>query len=157
MDAVPASSPTGGAPAPTPSVVAPPTAQTPRPPVVTPPPGTAKRSWFRRHPILTVILALIVIGAISSAVSKGNGSGSGTSANNASPAASTPITPPASTSTPPASNMTAAQQQAVESARNYLSTGSGFSRAGLIQQLSSSYGEGFTHAQAVYAANKVGL
>jgi hypothetical protein len=52
--------------------------------------------------------------------------------------------------------MTAAQEQAVESARNYLST-SGFSRAGLIKQLSSSYGEGFTHAQPVYAANKVGL
>jgi len=48
-------------------------------------------------------------------------------------------------------------EQAVKSARNYLSTGSGFSRAGLIQQLSSSYGEGFTQAQAVYAANKVGL
>jgi hypothetical protein len=35
--------------------------------------------------------------------------------------------------------------------------GSGFSRAGLIQQLSSSAGEGFTYAQAVYAVNKVGL
>jgi Host cell surface-exposed lipoprotein len=48
-------------------------------------------------------------------------------------------------------------QQAVKSAKNYLSTGGGFSRAELIQQLSSSYGEGFTHAQAVYAANQVGL
>jgi hypothetical protein len=38
-----------------------------------------------------------------------------------------------------------------------MSTGGGFSRAGLIQQLSSSYGEGFTGAQAVYAANAVGL
>jgi hypothetical protein len=28
-----------------------------------------------------------------------------------------------------------------------MSTGGGFSRAGLIQQLSSSYGEGFTGAQ----------
>jgi hypothetical protein len=27
----------------------------------------------------------------------------------------------------------------------------------LIQQLSSSYGEDFTYAQAVYAANQVGL
>jgi len=27
----------------------------------------------------------------------------------------------------------------------------------LIQQLSSSYGSGFTHAQAVYAANQLGL
>jgi host cell surface-exposed lipoprotein len=48
-------------------------------------------------------------------------------------------------------------EQAVESAKGYMSLGSGFSRAGLIEQLSSSSGEGFTHAQAVYAANKVGL
>jgi hypothetical protein len=48
-------------------------------------------------------------------------------------------------------------QQAVKSAKGYLETGGGFSRAGLIQQLSSSVGEGFTYAQAVYAANKVGL
>ena len=33
----------------------------------------------------------------------------------------------------------------------------GFSRDNLIQQLTSSYGEGFTYAQAVYAANRVGL
>jgi hypothetical protein len=33
----------------------------------------------------------------------------------------------------------------------------GFSRASLIDQLSSSAGEGFTLAQATYAANQVGL
>jgi hypothetical protein len=38
-----------------------------------------------------------------------------------------------------------------------MSLGTGFSRAGLIQQLSSSYGEGFTQAQASYAADAVGL
>ena len=48
-------------------------------------------------------------------------------------------------------------EQAVEAAKNYISMGSGFSRAGLIQQLTSSYGNGFTYAQAVYAANNVGL
>jgi host cell surface-exposed lipoprotein len=48
-------------------------------------------------------------------------------------------------------------QQAVLSAKSYLKSGMGFSRASLIQQLSSSYGEGFTYAQAVYAANRVGL
>jgi hypothetical protein len=48
-------------------------------------------------------------------------------------------------------------EQAVDSAKTYMSMGSGFSRAGLIQQLTSSYGEAFTYAQAVYAANKVGL
>ena len=52
--------------------------------------------------------------------------------------------------------MTVAQQQAIESADSYLDMG-GFSRAGLLQQLSSSAGEGFTHAQAVYAVNQVGL
>jgi hypothetical protein len=46
---------------------------------------------------------------------------------------------------------------AIVAAKNYMSMGSGFSRAGLIQQLSSLYGEGFTYAQAVYAANQVGL
>jgi hypothetical protein len=45
-------------------------------------------------------------------------------------------------------------EQAVDSVKNYMSMG-GFSRAGLIQQLASSAGEGFTHAQAVYAANQV--
>jgi len=169
-----------------------------------------KKSWFRRHPILTVILAVILVAIIADAASNG---GSGSSPANT--AASTPSTPaasssapPAANSTPPAPSMTEAQKQAVESAqsylsmgsgfsrsglikqlsssygegfpksvatfavdhlhvdwnqqavlsaKNYLSMGSGFSRNGLIQQLSSSYGEGFTHAQAVYAANQVGL
>ena len=47
-------------------------------------------------------------------------------------------------------------QQAVKSAQSYLDTG-GFSRAGLIQQLTSKYGAGFTVKQATYAVNKVGL
>ena len=47
--------------------------------------------------------------------------------------------------------------QAVESAKGYMSDGSGFSRAELLNQLTSSYGEGFTWAQAEYAVGKVGL
>lgn len=46
--------------------------------------------------------------------------------------------------------------QAVKAAKDYLSF-SHFSRNGLIEQLESSAGSGFTHAQAVYAAKKVGL
>ena len=38
-----------------------------------------------------------------------------------------------------------------------MSDGEGFSRQGLIDQLTSSAGEGFTYAQAVYAVNQVGL
>lgn len=44
-------------------------------------------------------------------------------------------------------------RQAVISARGYLSSGEGFSRASLIGQLQSAAGEGFTHAQAVHGAN----
>jgi hypothetical protein len=47
--------------------------------------------------------------------------------------------------------------QAVLSAKSYLALGEGFSAAGLIQQLTSSYGAGFTQAQAEYAVSKVGL
>ena len=47
---------------------------------------------------------------------------------------------------------TIGQREALLSAKSYLSMG-GFSRAGLIQQLSSSAGEGFSHADAVWAVD----
>jgi hypothetical protein len=52
--------------------------------------------------------------------------------------------------------VTSSQQQALDSAQSYLSDGQGFSRAGLIDQLSSSAGEGFSHADAVWAADHSG-
>jgi hypothetical protein len=113
-----------------------------------------KKNWFLRHKILTGILALIAIGAISSAGLQG-GNGSGSSSDSASNPPAALSTPPAPNPPPPppASNMTTSQEQAVKSAEAYLSTGSGFSRAGLIQQLSSSAGEGFSRADAVFAVN----
>jgi hypothetical protein len=45
--------------------------------------------------------------------------------------------------------------QAVDAAKGYLGDGEGFSRSSLIQQLTSSYGDGFTESQAEYAVNKV--
>jgi hypothetical protein len=53
--------------------------------------------------------------------------------------------------------MTGAQQQAVDAAQSYLSEGQGFSDQGLLQQLTSSAGNGFTQTQAEYAASQVGL
>lgn len=47
--------------------------------------------------------------------------------------------------------MTVAEQQAVDSAQGYLSDGQGFSKAGLLQQLTSSSGEGETQADAQFA------
>jgi hypothetical protein len=44
--------------------------------------------------------------------------------------------------------------QAVDAAKSYLGDGEGFSRSGLIQQLTSSYGAGFTESQAEYGVNK---
>ena len=49
--------------------------------------------------------------------------------------------------------MTTAQQQAVDAAQGYLRLGSGFSQEGLIQQLTSSAGSGFTQADAQFAVN----
>jgi Host cell surface-exposed lipoprotein len=51
---------------------------------------------------------------------------------------------------------TAGQDNARRSAENYLDT-MPFSRQGLIEQLSSQAGAGFTHAQAVYGVNAAGL
>jgi hypothetical protein len=44
------------------------------------------------------------------------------------------------------------QREALEAAKSYLSSG-GFSRAGLIHQLESPYGEDFSHAEAVWGVN----
>ena len=46
---------------------------------------------------------------------------------------------------------TAAQQQAIDSAQSYLAMGQGFSKAGLMSQLTSSAGEGFSHKLAAFA------
>jgi hypothetical protein len=62
---------------------------------------------------------------------------------------------PAKPKAPAKPRYTVAEQNALESAENYLSEGMGFSKAGLIDQLSSSYGEGFTKADAVFAVNHV--
>jgi hypothetical protein len=51
--------------------------------------------------------------------------------------------------------MTAGEKNALEAAHNYLSI-SAFSRKGLIQQLSSAAGDGYSVADATYAADNVG-
>jgi hypothetical protein len=51
---------------------------------------------------------------------------------------------------------TDSQQQAMDSAASYLSEGTGFSRNGLIQQLDSAAGEGFSKADAIYGVDAQG-
>src|SRR5262245_28762850 len=68
---------------------------------------------------------------------------------------SEPATPqvadePEDTTPPPEPELTVSQEQAIAAAQSYLDMG-GFSKAGLIDQLSSSYGEGFPKADAKFA------
>jgi hypothetical protein len=53
---------------------------------------------------------------------------------------------------PPEPELTAAQENAIESAQSYLAL-AGFSRQGLIDQLTSEYGEGFKKKDAVFAVD----
>lgn len=66
-------------------------------------------------------------------------------------AASSSAAPVTTTAAPSAPAMSGAEQQAVESAQNYLNLGSGFSAESLFQQLTSSDGSGFTAANANFA------
>ena len=61
---------------------------------------------------------------------------------------------PAPKPEPSEPEMTSGQENAVESAQSYLDM-SGFSKKGIIQQLSSAAGEGFSKADATFAANHV--
>ena len=56
--------------------------------------------------------------------------------------------------TPEEPEMTSGQENALQVAEDYIDL-SGFSKAGLIDQLSSSAGEGFSNADATFAANNV--
>jgi hypothetical protein len=55
------------------------------------------------------------------------------------------------TTAPAAPAMSTAEQQAVDAAQSYLAMGQGFSKAGLLNQLTSSSGEGFAVADAKFA------
>jgi hypothetical protein len=96
----------------------------------------------------TRIAALVFIGLMTAACSattstttdspRGNGTGGGQQ----------------DQSTQDGTDFTVSQQNAIEAAQSYLDTGA-FSEAGLIQQLSSKYGEGFPKADAVFAVNHI--
>jgi hypothetical protein len=52
--------------------------------------------------------------------------------------------------------VSAEEQNAVEAANQYLAI-SAFSHNGLIEQLESDAGDGYTHAEAVYGVDQAGL
>ena len=67
-----------------------------------------------------------------------------------------PVPPSATQPAKPAPQYTAAQENAIGSANDYLAM-SGFSRAGLIKQLSSPYGSGYTEADATFAVDHLNV
>jgi hypothetical protein len=76
----------------------------------------------------------------------------------AAPTTAAPTTAPPTTqapkpTAPPAPVETPGQANARRSAERYLSLGKGFSRDGLIEQLSSSFGDGFSLADATYGVD----
>jgi hypothetical protein len=146
----------------------------------TAPAAKQKKPFWRRTWVLVtagVIVAFIGIGAASGSsgttdTSAKTGSHTGTSDGDksADTVADDPGTPavtqaadptPSPTQTPeptktakPKPSYTTSQEQAIGSAKDYLGF-SAFSRAGLIQQLSSKYGEGFNKADAIFAVNHI--
>jgi hypothetical protein len=89
--------------------------------------------------IITIILYAAVVSGVSKAVS----------------AESTPSVSASQSSAAPTANVPVAQQQATTAAKGYLALGSGFSRQGLIAQLSSSAGNGFSVADATTAVDSL--
>lgn len=139
-------------------------------PVATAP--KAKRAWYvkKRFLIPAGLVALFI------AIAAGNSGGDGTepvsatspttsassSSSAAAPAAKVaapattaapkPVAPKPAAPKPPA--LTSGQRNALRAAENYISL-MGMSKAGLIQQLSSPAGDGYSKADATYAANHV--
>ena len=126
----------------------------------TPPPAPAPAPHKQKMPLwakLVLIFVggpLIVVGAVGAML---GGSGAAQVTSSTRPAATTStydpgIQTPATKAKP---DMTASQEQAVGAARDYLNV-TAFSRLGLIQQLSSRYGEGFSTADATFAVDYIG-
>ena len=72
------------------------------------------------------------------------------------PTTTTTATEPAATTTEPGSNLTPSQQNAVRSAQSYLEF-SGFSRQGLIDQLSSEFGDQYPVEDATVAVDSLNV
>lgn len=113
----------------------------------------------------TIIVAAVLV-AVATMAAKG--CGTSTTKGSTAPTAATAPTPTAATTPPtapptthpapptaPPTTLTLSEQNAIQAAQNYLSMGEGFSRTGLIQQLSSSAGDGYTQGVATFAVDEL--
>ena len=111
----------------------------------------------RKYAAIGGIAGLVITAAAAAGcgVSTGGSTNSSTPPPAASHAASSSA--PATHAAAPPPQYTTSQQSAITAANQYLSLGSGFSKAGLIQQLDSSAGNGFSVADATFAVNHVSV
>ena len=112
---------------------------------------TDQRGWFRRHPVWTVILALIVIGIISSAA---GGSKTSTNSSGSSTAQTNTQSQSTATNVTKAPEVPAEYTSALNKATLYATTMS-MSKKGVYDQLVSPAGEKFSAAAAQYAVDNV--
>jgi hypothetical protein len=133
----------------------PPTGAGSEPPSPEPPePAARKPNWFTRHPVITGISIVVISLIVIAGVAGGGGDGETSTADETTTTAeaTTEATEPAPTTTeaptttvPPTATTTAPPEDpeltnARQAAQDYLDFG-GFSRQGLIDQLSSEYGD----------------
>jgi Host cell surface-exposed lipoprotein len=133
-----------------------------QPPQPGPPSPRRRKSWPGQHKLLSGLIAagaIVIIAVATSASNKpstptANTGAIGSSASSSAAVSSAPASSAPSTPAAPASpSMTVAQEQAVDAAEAYLSEGQGFSREGLLGQLTSSAANGFEQADAEFAIN----
>lgn len=114
---------------------------------------TDQRGWFRRHPILTGILGLvmffIIVGAIGS-----SGSKSTTPASNTAPNANNTNTQPTATSASKEPDVATEYKSALNKATTYANT-MHMSKKVVYNQLVSDFGEKFTPESAQYGIDNV--
>lgn len=112
--------------------------------------STEKPSMGFWQKALLAIVALLVLVAIF------GGDGPETSEDTMADADQEMLATGASLESEPANTMTGPQRNAVRSAERYIEM-KGFSRAGLIEQLSSEYGEGYALADATFAVDSLNI
>lgn len=115
-------------------------------------PPPRKKRHVGRNALISAASVIVLIGVISAISNSGKPSKaadtpvSGTGTTPTMPATTAPAT-----TAPAGPTMSVPHEQAVESAKGYLTMGQGFSRYGLLQQLTSSSGEGMARPDALFA------
>lgn len=133
-------------------------------PPTAPPPPPPQKNWFWRHKVTTTLLAILTVVVLAAIGYSGSGTSTNsdgtrqpatTSNSNTGQPGSTQQQAP-DKATKPAPSYTTGQEQAIGAAKDYLAYAA-FSKAGLIDQLSSQYGEGFKRRDAVFAVNHIAV